>query len=121
MELFNSNGELVYTSEAKTLRVWSFGTVSFSATTAQTINIPPTLIRPQIHMSLNGFYSAVTDGMFYYLLRPCFGNFKKNASNQYDRFQAKIWVTVISLSFYNSIKGSENPTPWLIPYVVFLD
>lgn len=115
MEVFDSNGRLIFTTRRKTLRVHAFGNVVTSGTT--TVFFDPLDEKPELFIGNPGIFQTTNTPGGTFIISPLAGPFGKTNQGKYDRFEMVIGVTAHLPP--NVIVPGETPFPWTIPYVVF--
>ncbi len=132
LELFDASGELIWSSDYRTLRIIKAGTVSLEKKTdaEAVITFPPVTERPQIIAQTTGRYwrdvyrftwpePGFPEGIEVTSLAAYVGAFEKNAEGKY--YMVKI---IVRMAYWNEYyhewiashgTGFEN-----IPYVIFV-
>ena len=119
LEVYNSQSEIIFSSEIDTLQILNFGQVVLEQGEGpKTINIQPTTKIPKIwieEISLLAFLGN-PDINKTYLIKPTVGDLSKNSNEEYVSF-------TISADTVDILEGTFNGgvnLPWTINYIVFV-
>lgn len=119
LEVYNSQGNIAFSSEVDTLQILDYGQVTLEQGEGpKTISIQPTTKIPKIwisEISLVAFLGN-PDINKTYLIKPTVGDISKNDSGEYISF-------VISADTVDVLNGTFNGgvnLPWTINYIVFV-
>lgn len=123
LALFDENGEEVFSSEYKYLKVLKMGEVTINnLNEIKTISLPPQKVKPKLTASGNYYYrEEVKDYMSSYIVKPMIGDLSKDSNGNYVSF--KIGMETSQSFVYNQTSAPFQPiidVPWVIPYVVFI-
>jgi hypothetical protein len=121
LQLWNANGELVYSSLNKTVQVIGFGVVDITdLTTRFTVDFTPTLDSPELWIGGQGLTAgAQSGGYFTRLFKIASGNFIKNGNDEYYRFSVGWIQGPLVPALPSQISGLSSYIVH-VPWVVFI-
>lgn len=137
IEIFNSLGELVFSSDRRTVQILQTGHVSLPWGGSNTITFPPVSERPQIYIQTTGrthvwaenirYWDPFGSGgylydVYWWQMTPGIGVFEKNDDGLYYSIRISSRnVYLIDRVFGSSTPGQNSGEPFNdIPYVIFV-
>lgn len=118
MEVYNSNNNLIFSSDRKTLQILDFGSVEITSEgQIKNINFTAASSKPKLWLQETGHYvifpisSTVSN-----IVKPSVGNLSKNTNGNYNSFTIKSDV----IGQINNQVSAGVSFPWILNYIVFI-
>lgn len=122
IEIYNSNGRLIYTSERKTPRIHAYGTITLEGggLGPYYIEFPPISEPPQLFVANAGLFYPVPHPQLpnvWYRYSYLVGPIETDGLGRYYRVPIRIGpISPFAPGYYIN----PTPTPWHVPWVVFI-